>query len=162
MGLKAFHSINHYHLKLFPKNIFIYNQNNLVIQDSQLYKFLYDEGKFEKNFKFNSLLYFPPEILSNKASYSTNTNIWMFGIILYNMMTLELPFTTTNEILSHKGPNVVLSKNKEIYTKSLNHLLDMCLDVNHLGRPHINQLVERKIFTQLLPLPNCIIILFIE
>lgn len=48
-------------------------------------------SKYVKSKRIGTPIYFSPEIIKHE-SYDHRTDIWSFGIVMYHLATLELPF----------------------------------------------------------------------
>lgn len=80
------------HRDLKPENILLDNNNNIKLIDFGFSK------SFDKNVMFSSLCgspaYVAPEVVTGKK-YNQMSDIWSSGIILYAMITGQLPFNGT-------------------------------------------------------------------
>lgn len=77
------------HRDLKPENIMVTQDLQIKIIDFGLSKII---GKGEKvREKLGSYLYTAPEVLSN-LQYNKEVDIWSFGIIIFFMLTCELPY----------------------------------------------------------------------
>ena len=92
------------HKNIKTESIYIFNDNLVKIENLYLVR-INESQKIE----FNSLIYMPPEMFSFQE-YTSYTDIWAFGVVLYELVMLEKPFQGINndEIKS----NII----NEIYT----------------------------------------------
>lgn len=91
-GLKYMHSLGIVHRDLKPQNILIKSEGDnkiIKIADFGFARFLKDTQTAETI--CGSPLYMSPEILKCQR-YSDNTDIWSFGIILYELITGNIPY----------------------------------------------------------------------
>jgi serine/threonine-protein kinase ULK/ATG1 len=91
-GLKYMHSLGIVHRDLKPQNILIKSEGDnkiIKIADFGFARFLKDTQTAETI--CGSPLYMSPEILKCQR-YSDNTDIWSFGIILYEMLMGNVPY----------------------------------------------------------------------
>jgi len=57
-----------------------------------------------------SPVYMSPEMLKfqydNKVNIKFNTDVWSYGIVIYELITLKRPFRTDHEIINSKVPDL--------------------------------------------------------
>ena len=78
------------HKNIKTENIYIFNDNLVKIENLYLVR-INESQKIE----FNSLIYMPPEMFSFQE-YTSYTDIWDFGVVLYELVMLEKPFQGIN------------------------------------------------------------------
>jgi len=113
-GIQAAHSKGIMHRDLKPENIFISKDGNPKVLDFGLAKFMDREdgphtatGMFAGTPKFTA-----PEQINDRKNMDHRVDIYALGIIMYNMMTGEVPFSS--EIQDQAGANA------EILMKQIN------------------------------------------
>jgi TPR repeat protein len=80
---------------LKPDNIIMDQDNDIKLIDYGTAKFAVT--KIKKQFTFGgTLAYMSPEMLTD-SGYSFETDVWSLGVLLYEMMTLSLPFGSKPE-----------------------------------------------------------------
>jgi len=99
-GLMVMHSNNIVHKDLKQDNIFVKTHPgtstlNYAIGDFGLSEKLIP-GFEGRNFS-GCIVYMSPELI-NGIGYTTKTDIWSLGIILYEMITLESPFSKAKDL----------------------------------------------------------------
>lgn len=95
-GLAFIHHFNYAHRDLKPENILIDAQGFAKISDFGLAKYVGPTGIAST--LCGSPLYASPEIISSQKEYNAKKcDMWSAGIILYAMVTGQLPWTTRNQ-----------------------------------------------------------------
>ncbi len=93
-------------------------------------------------------LYLAPEII-NEDGYSYKADVWSLGVILYEIMNLEVPFFSTTfgtllaKIVSGKIPEL----NKK-YSPELRKFVRTLLTREVRKRPTINELLETDFLSE--------------
>lgn len=102
LGVQALHKKGIIHRDLKPKNIMVPNPKNIKIVDFGIAEFItnYDGGKEKNNIPKGSVYYLSPEILEGNPA-TVQSDIWSLGVIFYNLLTGEKPFSgkDRNEII---------------------------------------------------------------
>ena len=91
LGIKKIHEMNIVHRDIKPENIFMNENKEIKIGDFGISKQLSSYTKQIANNKGGSLYYTAPETLE-KGLYSTKSDIWSMGCILYEILTLNTYF----------------------------------------------------------------------
>ena len=123
-GVKYLHSNGIMHRDIKPENILIEKGDSVKIADFGLATIFKGEEKFVKI--VGTVFYMAPEIIVYKI-YDYRIDIWMLGVIFYEMLTRNLPFYSENnkEVFEKitsgkiKFPFYVSSKAKDIITNIL-------------------------------------------
>ena len=89
------HSLGVSHRDLKPENILMTRDERLKISDFGLSSFVNSEGLVKTS--CGSTNYASPECLSGKPYDGRMTDMWSCGVILYVMVTGQLPWTKRNE-----------------------------------------------------------------
>ncbi|TPR54725.1 serine/threonine protein kinase [Metamycoplasma neophronis] len=96
-GLIAVHAANIVHRDLKPSNILITNDTNTVkLIDFGISLSETSLRVTEDNKAVGSVQYIAPEILTRSAPPSAQTDIYALGIIMYEMLTGNVPFSGSN------------------------------------------------------------------
>ena len=93
--LQYIHSMNVTHRDLKPENILIDQYGQLKISDFGLSRFLDASGL--ANTPCGSPCYASPECISGHPYDGRTTDVWSCGVILYAMVTGQLPWTKRNQ-----------------------------------------------------------------
>ena len=90
--------------------------------------------------------YISPEILKsrNAVAYSYPSDIWSYGMVLFELMTLSRPFINSNQIaiteLTMKGELPVLPEEAVDMYEGLIPLWKQCLSIDPSKRPKISEI----------------------
>jgi len=95
LALIYIHSLNIAHRDLKPENILLDYAGNIKISDFGLSRYLDESGIAAT--PCGSPCYASPEILSGLPYDAKKSDIWSCGVILYAMMTGQLPWTKRNQ-----------------------------------------------------------------
>ena len=125
-GVKYLHKYGIVHRDLKPENIMITQQNNediIKIMDFGLSKIISSQEKMVDG--YGTITYVAPEVLL-RTPYNKEVDIWSMGVILFYMLTGNLPFKGNNhDIIADQIINEDLEfnenewKNKSKYVKKL-------------------------------------------
>ncbi|XP_073463532.1 protein-tyrosine kinase 6-like [Aquarana catesbeiana] len=94
--------------------------------------------------------FMPPEVLQSKI-YSNKTDVWSFGIVLYEIFTLgQKPYTGLKglEEVRRKVTSGYRLPQPPLCTGDIYTLMLQCWDQYLDGRPSFQEIVESKIFKQ--------------
>lgn len=108
-AISYIHSNHIIHRDLKPSNIFLDEKNNPKIGDLGTSKLLQKNENYCTS-QTGTPLYLAPEILRTEK-YSYPVDIWSLGVVLYYMMTFNLPFISNNTMELEN----LISINKYIY-----------------------------------------------
>lgn len=89
------------HRDLNPSNIMVDHKFNLKVADFGLAKTITHSSQMTHSF-VGTLVYSCPQIVQNQV-YNEKADIWSFGCIIYELMSLKAPFTGTNPLLLAKN-----------------------------------------------------------
>lgn len=91
-GLKKAHEKGIIHKDIKPANIIITNDNEVKILDFGLSKFKGHSDLARSNYTAGTLSYMSPEQLWDN-SIDSKTDIWSLGVVLFEMLSGQLPFS---------------------------------------------------------------------
>ena len=132
-------------LNLSPNNIIIDNKNNIKICDFR-YGHFYSTKEKSKPMFIGDHPYISPELHSKKSYYPELADMWSSGVILYQMLTGNLPFNTKKDLdmirLIIKGeysiPNTI--------NQNLRSVIKGLMEKNEEKRFKINDLFNQQYF----------------
>jgi Ca2+-binding EF-hand superfamily protein len=147
-GIKYLHKYGIIHRDLKPDNIMLTeasDKGNIKIMDFGLSKIL---GKKEKSTDgFGTLTFVSPEVLIRKP-YNKEVDIWSLGVILYLMLSGELPFDDPDDIEQNIAKSIVYEDVKfppEKFSKRSKAVIDLikgCLTKDPKNRIKIDEILK--------------------
>ena len=147
-GLKYLHKYGIIHRDLKPDNIMLTeasDKGNVKIMDFGLSKIL---GKKEKSTDgFGTLTFVSPEVLIRKP-YNKEVDIWSLGVILYLMLSGELPFDDPDDNERNIAKAIVYQDVKfpsEKFgkrSKSVIELIQRCLTKDPKSRIKVDEIIK--------------------
>jgi serine/threonine protein kinase len=142
-GLLYLHSINIIHRDIKCQNLLLSDEGRVKISD---FGISINKNVLNCNNRVGTPYWMSPEVI-NRQRYNEKTDIWSLGIICYELVEGEPPY-------SEFKPNVVMKKiienpikglkNPEKYSNEFNDFVSLCLNVDFNKRPNIPQLLEHK------------------
>ena len=148
-GLKYLHKYGIIHRDLKPDNIMLTeasDKGNVKIMDFGLSKIL---GKKEKSTDgFGTLTFVSPEVLIRKP-YNKEVDIWSLGVILYLMLSGDLPFDDPDDNEQNIAKAIVYQDVKfpsEKFgkrSKAVIELIQKCLTKDPKARIKIDEIIKR-------------------
>jgi len=144
-GLYFLNKLNLIHRDLKPHNILISESGNIKIADFGFVK------EYDSNNMLDTLcgspIYMAPEILQHKK-YDGKVDLWSLGVILYEMVTNELPFKATNhiELLKVIETRKFKIENHIVISKDCYSLLESLLVVNPKNRISFENFFNHSFF----------------
>ena len=147
-GIKYLHKYGIIHRDLKPDNIMLTeasDRGNIKIMDFGLSKIL---GKKEKSTDgFGTLTFVSPEVLIRKP-YNKEVDIWSLGVILYLMLSGDLPFDDPDDIEQNIAKSIVYQDVKfppEKFSKRSKAVIDLikgCLTKDPKNRIKIDEILK--------------------
>ena len=143
-GIEYIHKLRICHRDLKPENIILTLNNEIKLIDFGLSNF-YNKNQLLKT-PCGSPLYAAPELLKGKKYSGLKIDIWSCGIILYLMVTGNLPFNDNNEISLFK--QIIKGKYfiPSFVSKNCSDLIKKMLITNPLKRITLNEIKEHSWF----------------
>ena len=158
LGLRYVHSLNILHRDMKTGNIFLTSEGIVKLGDFGISKEMNYTEDLAKT-QIGTPYYLSPEICNSEA-YGKKSDIWSIGIILYQLITLELPFQGSSlaEVIrqicseSHKPINVVKENQRNFpdsrqngsktYSRQLGNLVDILLHKEASSRPSVIEILR--------------------
>ena len=152
-GIKYLHDLNILHRNINPSNIVLISNKTVKISISNFFlRSLFNENERSITFVNNNYLeYMSPEMVMN-IPYSFKNDIWALGVLLFNMMSLKLPFNfkQLNEIQFTKKveSNLLYNRLPRYFSNDIKNLCVQLLKAFPADRPDINTIFKKyKIFS---------------
>ena len=142
LGLNSLHINNFISKNLNPQNIYLNDENNVIIGDLGL---ILDDIK-EK--EYSLLLYNSPEII-NGQNYNEKSDLWSLGCILYEIITKKKPFYLIENILKiNYNKNLIMNSDFEYLLSKLLSFEKRRLSINQLLKDRIIgvKIIEANLF----------------
>ena len=147
-GLRHAHSYGVIHRDIKPQNIMITSTNQVKIMDFGLALNLSDSTITYDNSVMGSVYYIAPETVQ-KGSGDARADIYATGIVLYEMLTGELPFTGESPIaiaLQHvEGDYDSVDDINDAVPFEVARLVDKAMEADPTERYHSANLMMRDI-----------------
>lgn len=146
LAVRRLHSKNILHRDLKPENIFLTSENVVKLGDFGLSKKLDSPNHLTKT-KAGTPLYIAPEIAKGEP-YNRKADIWSLGIILYGLITLNLPFDFSSiRSLEDYYKKIIEDEYKPLPDKAPQYMKDIVakmLSKNPNDRPEVDDLLGVK------------------
>ena len=95
-GLKAAHEKSIVHRDIKPENVMLTKEHTLKIMDFGIAKLRSSSGLTKTGTSLGTLSYMSPEQAHGEAA-DHRSDIWALGVVLYEMLTADLPFKSEHE-----------------------------------------------------------------
>jgi calcium-dependent protein kinase len=126
LGFRELVNLGIIHRDLKPANILVNSKGEFKLADFGFAKFV---DHYDSKLLYSIVgtpLYMSPQIL-NKTQYTTKSDIWSLGFILYEMLTGTYPWMGTSEANLYKNimtrplniPNTVSAYSRDVLSKML-------------------------------------------
>ena len=144
-GIQYLHEYNIIHRDLKPANILLHNNCSILIADFGISKII--EQKINSFTLIGTPYYISPEMYKD-INYDKKIDIWAIGCILYELVTLNVPFQA-NDIYNLKKKIIggfYYDNISNYYSKDIQSMIRFLLDINVDRRPNINEILSSRIF----------------
>lgn len=145
-GLKVLHDMKIIHRDIKAANVFLSkDEREIKLGDMNVSKVVQQD--FTRT-RVGTPLYFSPEIWNGK-SYDYKTDIWSLGCLLYEMCALNFPFNGNSmndlKFCANRGRYTPIPS---VYSKDMNEVIKMCLQIEDFKRPTVSKLLDHPIIRE--------------
>lgn len=147
-GLKVLHSNMVLHRDLKWANVFLNKDGTVKLGDLNVSKVAKMGLVYTQT---GTPYYASPEVWQDKP-YDSKSDIWSLGVVLYEMCTLNPPFTDTSmkglckKVLKGTYPSI-----PSVYSKDLSSMIQTLIQVSPSKRPSWNQILHMPALEEHLP-----------
>ena len=142
-GINVLHENNLFNIDLSPSNIILDNNNNIKLNPYISLENLSSNNSLnnsnDKYFKVQA-----PELNKNKNNYTTKSDVWYFGLLVYELSQLKpinkFYYNNIDNIYNFiiKGQYTTNS----YYSKDIRELIKLCLQYSPRRRPNFSQILK--------------------
>jgi NIMA (never in mitosis gene a)-related kinase len=152
--LKYLYDIRIIHRDIKANNILYMKSNVVKLADFGIARVVGEDRKeieSTNGSSGNSIPYASPEVC-RRDYYFFPTDVWSLGVVMYQLMSLELPFDESN---SSRTVKLIADENSPLppiegnYSEKLKQIVYRMLDKDQYQRIHIEELCENPLFTQI-------------
>ena len=143
-GLKDLHAYSILHRDLKSLNILLDDRLRARLADFGLAK-VKQETSSQSTIAKGTVLWMAPELFKRKAEVTAAADIWSFGMVLWELLTREIPFKDAQNQLQAMGW-IKDGEKEEIpgdCPPGLKAIIESCWDLTPTKRPTAVQVVER-------------------
>ncbi len=135
------------HRDIKPQNIFLDHNNRVKLGDFGLSKVLNTQN-FAETY-VGTPFYMSPEII-NCRPYTSKSDIWALGCVIYELCALEPPFMAQNQIeLNARIKNGRITPITQLgYSEELEKAIRACLQLGQERRPSAATLLQHRMIIQ--------------
>jgi len=156
LALDTLHSLSFVHRDLKPENILIDRDGHLKLADFGSCIRMESDGLVRSDTAVGTPDYLAPEILNvlndPNAAYGKECDWWSVGILMYELLTGELPFYaeslvgTYGKIMDHKN-NLIFPDEAEISDEAKSLIRGFLADrLDRLGRESVEEIKQHAFF----------------
>jgi len=140
-GLKSLHDLNILHRDIKSANIFLFSNGSAKLGDLNVSKVTKNGLTYTQT---GTPYYASPEVW-NDLPYDYKSDIWSLGCVLYEMITLNLPFKCNMKDLHKKIIKGEFKKIPKGYSEDLERIVHLLIQVNQDKRPNCKELLNNPI-----------------
>lgn len=145
LAIKHIHDRKILHRDLKSQNIFLTQAGMVKLGDFGVSRVLEKTMDLAAT-QVGTPYYMPPEI-ANNTKYNSKCDIWSLGVILFELMTLSMPFkgNSMQQLLRNISNQPVPSVSSSLYCHEIRQMLEAMLCKNQSRRPGINAVLQTPV-----------------
>jgi NIMA (never in mitosis gene a)-related kinase len=144
LALEYVHGRRIIHRDLKAQNIFLTGNNTIKLGDFGISRVLQNSTAMA-NTVVGTPYYMSPEACQSQP-YTSKSDVWSLGIILYELCTLRHAFSADNLLglvfkIVQEKPDPI----PDMYSKDIQCLIDMLLEKDPLKRPSVREILKMQL-----------------
>jgi len=134
LGLSQIHREGIVHRNIKPENVLIHKNEEVKISDFGVMRAFDAETNFISGFPVKTAYYFSPEHFGTEHSISYYSDIYSLGIVLFEMLTGELPYSFNSLTIAGLGGTILFRDIKSLrelnpkISEDMENLIMNCLE----------------------------------
>ena len=139
-ALNELHNINIYNINLNSNNIYIDNENNIKLNP---FNDIISHDEFINN---NNNPIVSPELINEKVFFSEKSDIWYFGLLIYEMCCLKKMKRKFIEDLNKMYSYIIKNEYEQIpncYSYDISNIIKGCLQFSEKRRFNAKEIEEK-------------------
>merc|ERR1712139_497261 len=148
-GLAFIHSNHVIHRDLKPANVLISVDGQVKLADFGTAFDLSELTHTVQQTLCGTPAYIAPEVV-RKDKHTTSTDIWSLGVIVYNMITGDIPFKSADKyaLLLQIANGSLVVEYPQNCSRTFHEFIDSCIQFRPEARPTATELLQYPLFSE--------------